>query len=126
MVCSGGLGPILDGAALDIAKSAIDASKVLVDSHLQAIGKERERLEVLGGHLREAIVCHCRQERDTSAARERLLQEATSVLNDAKSKLASVDSRAGDVLREREEHQDRKSTRLNSSHSGESRMPSSA
>ena len=98
-------GSCFDATALDAAKGAIDAVKTQVDSHFQAIGKERERLEVLGGHLREAILRHCRQERDAAATRERLLREAATALAEAKSKLASADSRAGDLLREKEEHQ---------------------
>ena len=105
VVRGNGPGSCLDGAALDAAKGDIDAAKAQADSYSQAIGKECERLEALGGRLREAIARHCREERNAAATRERLLKEAATVLEDAKGKLATADSRAGDLLCEKEEHQ---------------------
>ena len=46
----------------------------------------------------------------------------TSIPNKGRGYIAQRDIKAGEIILE----EDRKSTRLNSSHSGESRMPSSA
>ena len=100
-----GSGPCFDGAALDVAKGAIDVVKAQADSHNQAIDKECERFEALGGRLCEAIACHCREERNAAATPERLLKEAATVLEDAKGKLATADTRAGELLLEKEKHQ---------------------
>ena len=104
MVRGGGPSLRLDDAALDVARAAIDAVRTQAGSHLQAIGQKYARLEALGGRLRAAILRHRHLEKDAVVARERMLKEATTALDEARGKSATADSRAGELLREKEEH----------------------
>ena len=91
----------------------------LLDSRLQELKKSNESSQAEVKELRSKLRVS-EHERNQLASKQ-------GDLGETKKALQALDGKRRDEMRERDRKiADRKSTRLNSSHSGESRMPSSA
>ena len=106
---------------------------VIAPREAEALQHEIEVLRVRASDLDEASLVEMSRIDDLEVDRERLGTELAALNERAGAARAARDAGAADLTRERDdvtrrraEASDRKSTRLNSSHSSVSRMPSSA
>ena len=107
----------VDGAVKEPLSAAEAVAAVLTKGHRNA-----SFLNTIGGVTTRARATKCQLHLQLDSERKER-QDLQSVVEELKQAKEQADA---DRIKHQQELLDRKSTRLNSSHSGESRMPSSA